>query len=619
MPCGVIDFGDVTRTLRVCELAVAASIAYGHDLDDPIAAAAEIVRGFDAACPLDDAELEALPHLIAARAAIVAVGTEQQALLEPHNDYAQRVRAGDWAICETAAGVPTALAEAAFRLACGRDASRPRAARARRDVAAPGHRAGCGDRPLADRARSAHAGRRDRCARRGALPRDARAVGRRARDDPPRPRRLRARRPGGAGAAGRAGRARGSGRARASRPADSRCAWPGSRPRWRSGDQVAEGAVVGHLTEGGALPPHLHVQVAPAGLTALPGLATPALAAAWLALCPHPGPLLGLAVPPKRVGALLARRRAVIPQAQPLYYAEPPEMVRGIRQYLYDADARAYLDCVNNVAVRRPQPSARDGRRHAPAAAAQHELALPLPSMTRFAERLAALLPGPLERVFLVSTGLGGQRPRAATRARRDRARGRALHPRRLPRLDDRDLRGLDELRRQPAGRAVAARQRAPGDVTRHLSRPDPARASAMRGRATPSRCATRSRPWPSAGRAPAAFICEALYGNAGGIVLPDGYLQAAYGARARGRRSLHRRRGAGRLRAAGRAFLGLRAAGRRAGHRHDREGDGQRASGRGRDHDRGDRRRAARARAGSSHPSAAARSPARSVWRCST
>ena len=30
-------------------------------------------------------------------------------------------------------------------------------------------------------------------------------------------------------------------------------------------------------------------------------------------------------------------------------------------------------------------------------------------------------------------------------------------------------------------------------------------------------------------GRAPAAFICEALYGNAGGIVLPDGYLEAAY------------------------------------------------------------------------------------------
>ena len=61
MPCGVIDFGDMTCSLRVCELAVAASIAYGHQPDEPIAAAAEIVRGFDAACPLEDAELEALP------------------------------------------------------------------------------------------------------------------------------------------------------------------------------------------------------------------------------------------------------------------------------------------------------------------------------------------------------------------------------------------------------------------------------------------------------------------------------------------------------------------------------------------------------------------------------
>ena len=123
MPCGVIDFGDVTRTLRACELAVAASIAYGHEPDDPICAAAEIVRGFDAVCPLDDAELEVLPHLIAARAAIVAVGTEQQAALEPHNAYAQRVRAGDWAICETAAEQPTLLVDALLRRACGRSAA----------------------------------------------------------------------------------------------------------------------------------------------------------------------------------------------------------------------------------------------------------------------------------------------------------------------------------------------------------------------------------------------------------------------------------------------------------------------------------------------------------------
>ena len=32
-------------------------------------------------------------------------------------------------------------------------------------------------------------------------------------------------------------------------------------------------------------------------------------------------------------------------------------------------------------------------------------------------------------------------------------------------------------------------------------------------------------------GRAPAAFICESVYGNAGGMALPDGYLQQVYAA----------------------------------------------------------------------------------------
>ena len=228
--------------------------------------------------------------------------------------------------------------------------------------------------------------------------------------------------------------------------------------------------------------------------------------------------------------------------------------------------------------------------------------------MTRFAERLAALLPDPLERVFLVSTGseandLALRLARAATgRARRD------LHPRRLPRLDDRDLRGLDELRRQPAGRA----SRRPSGVHPVLS-PDTYRGpfgagrAPTRARATPTRCARRSPSWRPRGRAPAAFICEALYGNAGGIVLPDGYLRGGLRARARGRRRLHRRRGAGRLRAPGRALLGLRAAGRRARHRHDREGDRQRPPGRGGDHDDARSPTRWRARADSSRRSAAA------------
>jgi 4-aminobutyrate aminotransferase-like enzyme/Ser/Thr protein kinase RdoA (MazF antagonist) len=527
LPCGVIDFGDVTRTLRVCELAVAASISFGHEPDDPICAAAEIVRGFDAACPLEDAELEALPHLIAARAAIVAVGTEQQALLEPHNAYAQRVRAGDWAICEAAAAVPLPLAEAAFRLACGRSA----AALAPRVSAGVWPLAGVEPGAVADLspagldaltppgAIGAHGEARLHAARERANAEPATvhlgldlfaAAGSEVR----------------APLAGRVERAGERELVLASDGLDVRLA--GLAPSVVVGESVASGALVGRLSEGGALPPHLHVQAAHAGLAVLPGLSTPALAEAWLALCPHPGPLVGLPVPEGGGGDLLARRRAVIPQAQPIYYAAPPEMVRGRRQYLYDAQARAYLDCVNNVAV--------VGHSHPRvAAAATRQLRLLntnsrflYESMTRFAERLAALLPAPLERVFLVSTGseandLALRLARAATRRSdllcvRDAYHGWTT--------------ATYEVSTSSVDNPLGA-QSHPAHVHPVLS-PDTYRGPIGAGEVDAGvRYAQAVRDaiadLAAAGRAPAAFICEALYGNAGGIVLPDGYLEATY------------------------------------------------------------------------------------------
>ena len=79
-----------------------------------------------------------------------------------------------------------------------------------------------------------------------------------------------------------------------------------------------------------------------------------------------------------------------------------------------------------------------------------------------------------------------------------------------------------------------------------------------------------------AASRGPAAFIAEALFGNAGGIVLPDGYLREAYGRSARraGSRSPTRCRWA--------TDDSARTAGRSssrggAGHRHRGQGDGKR------------------------------------------
>jgi 4-aminobutyrate aminotransferase-like enzyme len=302
----------------------------------------------------------------------------------------------------------------------------------------------------------------------------------------------------------------------------------GLAPAVRVGEDVSEGAVVGRVRRGGALPPHLHVQVARAGLPALPGLARPALADAWLALCPHPGALLGLAAPERVAGALLARRRAVIPRAQPLYYAAPPEMVRGRRQFLYDAHARAYLDCVNNVTVA--------GHSHPRVtAAATRQMRLLntnsrflYESMTRFAERLAALLPAPLERVFLVSTGseandLALRLARAAT-GRTDVVCIRDGYHGWTTATYEVSTSSVDNplgARAQPEYvHPVVSPDSYRGPITAGEIDAGPRYAESVRD--VVEQLVARGRP-------PAAFICEALYGNAGGIVLPDGYLQAAY------------------------------------------------------------------------------------------
>ena len=520
MPCGVIDFGDVTRTLRVCELAVIAATAYV--LDDPITAAAEIVRGFDDVCPLEDSELAVLPHLIAARAAVLAAGTEQQARLEPHNEYAQSARVGDWAICETAAALPLALVDAAFRLACGRgtDELAPPVPAGLWPLpgVAPGATADLsptGLDPVTTGMIGAHGEGRMHAAR--AL----------ARSEPPTVHLgLDVFAPAGhevcAPLAGRLARAGERELVLSADGLDVRLA--GLVPAVAAGAEVSAGDLVGHVAEGGTLSPHLHVQAGPPGLD-VPGLAAPGLAQAWLALCPHPGALIGFDVPEEAAGDdLLARRNAVIPRAQPLYYASPPEIVRGVRQYLYDTRGRAYLDCVNNVAV------AGHSHPHVTAAATRQMRLLNTNSrflygsMTRYAERLAALLPPGLDRVFLVSTGseandLALRLARAAT--------GRA-----------------DVLCIQDAyhGWTTATYEVTTSSVDNPLGAesqpehvhpvvsPDTYRGPIRAGEHDIGpRYADSVRETIAATGPPAAFICESLYGNAGGIVLPDGYLQSAY------------------------------------------------------------------------------------------
>jgi 4-aminobutyrate aminotransferase-like enzyme len=101
---------------------------------------------------------------------------------------------------------------------------------------------------------------------------------------------------------------------------------------------------------------------------------------------------------------LAARRRRLGPSLS-ISYRTPLHIVRGEGAYLYDAEGRAYLDCVNNVAhVGHAHP------RVVEAGTAQmrilntntrylHE------NVVRYAERLTALLPEHLEVCYFVNSG----------------------------------------------------------------------------------------------------------------------------------------------------------------------------------------------------------------------
>ncbi|MBO9531567.1 MAG: aminotransferase [Solirubrobacteraceae bacterium] len=183
----------------------------------------------------------------------------------------------------------------------------------------------------------------------------------------------------------------------------------GVEPVVKAGDEIAAGARLGTVRRADAadpLPPHLHVQLGVA--PGMPPGGDPALADTWLALCPDPSGLLGadVAAPPQPSAAeQRARRDRSVARPQHLYYREPAQIVRGWRQYLYDADGRPYLDMVNNVAsIGHAHPAVTE------AATRQFQLLntnsrFLYDAMADYAEAITATLPAHLDTVFFVNSG----------------------------------------------------------------------------------------------------------------------------------------------------------------------------------------------------------------------
>jgi 4-aminobutyrate aminotransferase-like enzyme len=148
-------------------------------------------------------------------------------------------------------------------------------------------------------------------------------------------------------------------------------------------------------------------------------------------------------------------------------------------------------------------------------------------AVVEFSERLAALLPDPLDTVFLVNSGSEASdlaiRLATAATGRRDVVAVReAYHGWTY---------GTDAVSTSTADNPNALATRP--DWVHTVESPNSFRGKYRGAEAVRyvGEAVEQIERMVADGRPPAAFICESVYGNAGGMPLPDGYLQQVYAA----------------------------------------------------------------------------------------
>ena len=118
---GAIDFGDALFTETINELAIACAYA-SMGCPDPLAAAAELVRGYHEIFPLEDVEIEVLFSLITARLLITVSSAAYSKHHEPENTYLQSSDQQAWAVLKKYRKISPAFAHYVFRDACSWEA-----------------------------------------------------------------------------------------------------------------------------------------------------------------------------------------------------------------------------------------------------------------------------------------------------------------------------------------------------------------------------------------------------------------------------------------------------------------------------------------------------------------
>jgi len=537
---GVIDFGDLVRTWRITDLSVTCAALLHHAGGDPLVIL-PAVQAYHAVNPLQHAELLALWPLIVARAAVLVLSGEQQVSIDPGNTYSRDNLGHEWEIFHVATSVPLALMEAVILTAVGQplpaidsEGFAPllpelvgrEFALIDLGVLSPHFEAGNWeqegiDQRLLTEAAAAHGLAASRYGQyRLSQTRVNSAV-----EPETFPLHVELRVPQGATVeapfAGVLHHAA-DGVLQLDGPQLS-VRLRGVNASLHSGAALVKGQVLG------AVSGPLLVQLSRVASLDAPWFCSPSRAAAWQALCPSPATLLGLAcdAEPELDGkTLLERRDASFARTQKHYYVDPPRIERGWRNHLIDMQGRSYLDMLNNVAV-----LGHGHPRMAQVAARQWSLLntnsrFNYAAVAEFSERLLKLAPDGMDRVFLVNSGSeandlairlawaysGGRDMLSVLEAyhgwtvgadavstsiadnpRALESRPDWVHPVTAPNIYRGEFRGLD-------------------------SAPDYVRSV----EAQLAHIAAQKRQL-------AGFICEPVYGNAGGISLPPGYLKQVY------------------------------------------------------------------------------------------
>lgn len=115
---GTIDFGDMLRSWRICDLAVAMAYAMLHKME-PLAAGMSLVRGYSKELAIREDELAVLDVLIRTRLCISVLLSAYQTSLVPENDYLSISTAPAWALLQQLDALDPSLAQVSYRWAAG--------------------------------------------------------------------------------------------------------------------------------------------------------------------------------------------------------------------------------------------------------------------------------------------------------------------------------------------------------------------------------------------------------------------------------------------------------------------------------------------------------------------